>query len=296
MSDELLSLNLGQSQNTVKVHPIVPLSILEFTYRNYGQKVMGSLLGIVHSSYIEVTNCYAVPQEKTEKSEEFKLDANYHNLMYNHNTTVYPQESLVGAFVIESVNFENDLIHLTNFYSQKDVGFASQPGLSSPIILSIDPKLKSGSFNLKVLSYDKQLDMCKYASILPFKNIPVTVEFSDEKLHEIPQFIQTQSSEQVINTQFLQVGSVKALLTELLANLSTIQKKIQNIVDGKAESDDNLGKQVKKLLNFVPTISQEDFEKGLSKANQDAILISFVANLAKTQSLITEKLNQISIQ
>lgn len=116
---------------------------------------MGSLLGIVHSTYIEVTNCYAVPQERTEKGDDFKLDSNYHNIMYNHNTAVYPQESLVGAFVIESANFENDLIHLTNFYSQKDVGFASQPGLTSPIILSMDPKLKNNSFNLKVLSYDK---------------------------------------------------------------------------------------------------------------------------------------------
>jgi len=71
--------------------------------------------------------------------------------MYNHNIAVYPQESLVGAFVIDSANFENDLIHLTNFYSQKDVGFVSQPGNPSPLILSLDPKLKNGSFNLKVL-------------------------------------------------------------------------------------------------------------------------------------------------
>jgi len=33
---------------------------------------MGSLLGIVHSTYIEVTNCYAVPQEKGEKGEEVR--------------------------------------------------------------------------------------------------------------------------------------------------------------------------------------------------------------------------------
>lgn len=152
---------------------------------------MGSLLGIVHSTYIEVTNCYAVPQEKSEKGEEPKdyPDVKYHSIMYNHNIAVYPQESLVGAFVIDSANFENDLIHLTNFYSQKDVGFVSQPGHPSPLILSLDPKLKNGSFNLKVSSYDKQLDMCKFAGILPFKSIPVSVEFGDEKLNEIPQFV-----------------------------------------------------------------------------------------------------------
>lgn len=66
---------------------------------------------------------------------------------------------------------------------------------------------------------------------------------------------------------------------------------LNSLQDGKAEADDNLGKQIKRLLNFVPTISQEEFEKGLSKANQDALLITFVANLAKTQSLLTEKLN-----
>jgi len=34
---------------------------------------MGSLLGIVHSTFIEVTNCYAVPQEKSEKGEEVRI-------------------------------------------------------------------------------------------------------------------------------------------------------------------------------------------------------------------------------
>jgi len=37
---------------------------------------------------------------------------------------------------------------------------------------------------LKVSSYDKQLDMCKFAGILPFKSVPVSVEFGDEKLNE----------------------------------------------------------------------------------------------------------------
>lgn len=34
---------------------------------------MGSLLGIVHSTYIEVTNCYVVPLEKNDKGDDVNI-------------------------------------------------------------------------------------------------------------------------------------------------------------------------------------------------------------------------------
>ncbi|EGR30877.1 mov34 mpn pad-1 family protein, putative [Ichthyophthirius multifiliis] len=235
---------------------------------------MGSLLGIVHSSYIEITNCYSVPEKQQKEDQKQYLDTNYHNIMFNHNSSVYPQESLLGGFVTESERLESDLINLSNFYSQKEVGFVTQPGLVSPLILSIDPKLKNNNFNLKVLSYDKQLDLCQFCGILPFKNISVNVEFSEEKLNE---------------------ENVQQLLKELDQNLIVIQKKVQDIVNRNAESDENLGKQIKRLLNFIPNLGQQEYQKSLEKTNQDVLLVQVLSNLAKTQTLITEKLNQVSI-
>ena len=57
----------------VKVQPVVYLSILDhFVRRNEGQdRVIGTLLGSVVGSVIEVTNCFPVPH--IENDEQVRL-------------------------------------------------------------------------------------------------------------------------------------------------------------------------------------------------------------------------------
>jgi len=64
MSEDITILELGNTSSfEVKIHPSVPLSILEYFYRKKKPIVTGTLLGLVYPSYIEITNCYAVPYE-----------------------------------------------------------------------------------------------------------------------------------------------------------------------------------------------------------------------------------------
>ena len=61
MTDEF-NINLGNSASyKINVHPLVPLSILEFFYRKKGNKVAGTLLGTISPNSIDITNCFAVP-------------------------------------------------------------------------------------------------------------------------------------------------------------------------------------------------------------------------------------------
>ena len=62
MSEELSTLELGVNKSfEFKVHPSVPLAILEYYYRKKTSIVVGTLLGIIMPNHIEITNCYAVP-------------------------------------------------------------------------------------------------------------------------------------------------------------------------------------------------------------------------------------------
>jgi hypothetical protein len=44
-----------------RVHPSVPIAVLESYYRRKTDHSVGTLLGVVYPNHIEITNCFAVP-------------------------------------------------------------------------------------------------------------------------------------------------------------------------------------------------------------------------------------------
>ena len=71
MSEDLTTLELGINTNyDYRLHPSVPLAILELYYRRRTKSIAGTLLGIIYSNHIDITNCYAVPLLTTEEDDD----------------------------------------------------------------------------------------------------------------------------------------------------------------------------------------------------------------------------------
>lgn len=71
MSEEITTLELGFNTNyDYRLHPSVPLSILELYYRRKTKNIAGTLLGIIYPNHIDITNCYAVPLLTTEDDDD----------------------------------------------------------------------------------------------------------------------------------------------------------------------------------------------------------------------------------
>lgn len=71
MSEDITNLELGfNSTYEYKLHPSVPLSILDLYYRQKGVKIAGTLLGIIYPNHIDITNCYAVPLQTSDENDE----------------------------------------------------------------------------------------------------------------------------------------------------------------------------------------------------------------------------------
>jgi len=77
MSEELSTLELGTySLTNYRIHPSVPLQMLEFFYRKTSTYMVGTLLGRIESTHIDITDCYMVPFLEENIDEDDQDDQN----------------------------------------------------------------------------------------------------------------------------------------------------------------------------------------------------------------------------
>ena len=77
MSEELTTIELGNHTiMSYRIHPSVVLQMMEFYYRNTEQYLVGTLLGHIDYTHIDITNCYAVPFVDANKVEDRDEDIN----------------------------------------------------------------------------------------------------------------------------------------------------------------------------------------------------------------------------
>lgn len=79
-----LTLPVGVTENTVKVHPVVLFTICDAYIRiNEGQpRVIGTLLGKVGDGVIDIRNCYAVPHSEFNEQVRIHHLSEYQTLIY----------------------------------------------------------------------------------------------------------------------------------------------------------------------------------------------------------------------
>lgn len=64
-----LTLPIGATENSVRVHPVVLFTICDsYIRRNEGQeRVIGTLLGTIGDGIVDIKNCYAVPHSEANE-------------------------------------------------------------------------------------------------------------------------------------------------------------------------------------------------------------------------------------
>jgi len=78
-----LTLPVGATENSVRVHPVVLFTICDaYIRRSEGQeRVIGTLLGSISDGVVDIKNCYAVPHSETE---QVRLDISPHSAASSH--------------------------------------------------------------------------------------------------------------------------------------------------------------------------------------------------------------------
>mmetsp|Transcript_21250 Transcript_21250/g.24693 ORF Transcript_21250/g.24693 Transcript_21250/m.24693 type:complete len:302 (+) Transcript_21250:50-955(+) len=300
MSDEITTLELGSyTPMTYKIHPSVSLQIMDALYRKTTRFVVGTLLGRIESTYIEITNCYPVVlseyrDDEESKIEELDVDPSYNAKMLELNKKIYPHEVVVGWFSdLSELDFDAVKIH--EFYSTKQSGFVGKPHVfTNPLIILVKLFGENNVFNMK--GYINQpLSFCK-DSIKVFQEITLSHDFEENKNKVSPLWSDNQStSTSATENPFdlINLDNLEDQLKDTLKQIERLQEFVKKVNSGKEEADPEIGKSIKKLISLIPNISATQFKDSLAKYRQDVMMIMYLTNLANSQVLLSEKLNKI---
>lgn len=191
----------------------------------------------------------------------------------------------------------SSLIH--EFYA----GECEDTIVDSPIHLVVDTSLVEDTISLKAyVSSAVVIDGEPLANL--FHELKLVLKSSESERIVLDQMIQSLSKgngeeEEEENTAVNKVNNdkgggesnLKHSMEKLLSMLETASEYIEKVVDGKAEADDAIGRQIADTLSSVPRIRPEMFDKMYNDSLQDLLMVTYLSNITRTQLNISEKLN-----
>ncbi|EIN10505.1 Mov34-domain-containing protein [Punctularia strigosozonata HHB-11173 SS5] len=260
----------------VTVHPVALFSILDHYLRRTDaqERVIGTLLGFRTDNEIEIRSSFAVLHSET--AEQVAVDMEYHQTMYDLHHKVHPKETIVGWYSTGS-NLNTYSALIQNFYTQETTPHQAihlalntgteedtQPGvqayISSPV--GVQPKPENCVFvpvpcELRFTPAERSgFDLLASASDSPTE--PIT------DLEQLEAAIKTVSS----------------MLDRVLAY-------VRSVLSGEVKGDAAIGRYLMDTLGA----STEDLEKGgFNTALQDTLMVSYLANLVRSQAEISARL------
>lgn len=294
-------LNDAQAVNSVVVHPLVLLSILDHhTRRQEGAgRVIGTLLGRRDGDKVEVTNCFAVPH--AERDEEVAIGKDFNRQMLALHLRANRNETVVGwyatAFPTEDGEDSSNscLANTSSLIHEFYTGECEDAAMDSPVHLVVDTSLVNDSVALK--GY--------ISSAVTLNGEPLANMF-----HEVRLLLKSSESERIVVDEMIRsmggdangnaneekkeesTNSLQVSMEKLLEMLETASDYVGKVVDGTLDADDAIGNQIADTLSSIPRIRPEVFDKMFSDSMQDLLMVSYLSNITKTQLTIAEKLNQ----
>ena len=100
--------------------------------------VVGTLLGTLDGSLVEIQSCFAVPQFYEQGT--LVIDNEYMLKMMKFHKKVNPKEGLVGMYISQKVIDEHGM-SLISYFSRLFQNEKKKTVVSQPLIMLVDPTL-----------------------------------------------------------------------------------------------------------------------------------------------------------
>jgi len=90
-----------------------------------------------------------------------------------------------------------------------------------------------------------------------------------------------------------ELDSLVSSLQRLLKLLDTVNNYVDDVVAGKRESDEALGRQIADALSSVPALSIDRLRGGLDTTIKDTLMVTYLSQLATVHLKIAERISQL---
>jgi len=268
----------------VRVHPVVLFQIAD-AYERRSQdnhRVIGTLVGSVDKQSVEVTNCFCVPHKEYE--ERVEADLQYAQDMFDLNKKVAPQEALVGWFATGSeITSHSALIH--DYYARET---------KDPIHLTVDTTLQSGKLGLKAYVF-VPIGVPGATSGSMFTPIPVEITAYDPEITGLDLLHKTKSNKLRQVAPSPDLSRVSEGIEKLEIMLNAVIQYVEGVLSGRERPDNSVGRKLLDLVNSVPKMNPDEFEKMVNSNMKDLLMVIYLTQLTKTQLALHEKLASVSV-
>ena len=167
MAADLPNLNFGLNVKPLhcSLHPTIVPNILDhFLRRPTDQKsVVGTLLGSVDGTQVDIQTCFSVPLAEDEESG-LVVDKDYLLKMLNFHRKVNSKEGLIGLY-LSGQKLNEMAVYLYKYYQDLSRDKKNKAMLPSPLIMLIDPTMQGNRLSIKVsylLQYKRAIAVMNY--------------------------------------------------------------------------------------------------------------------------------------
>lgn len=262
---------------TVAVHPIVLLSVVDHYYRlakETSRRVVGALLGEIVDDKIDVTNCYALPFEEDQKDKKvWFVDHVYSEQMLEMFQKINHREKIVGWYSSGPKIRPHDI----------EINEVFRKYCASPVFVIINVQEKTEALGLPAESYTMKEEVdadghliktfCKLNTVIE-ASIPeeIGVEFM---LKDINDSSRIGSMSKVANDK---VMSFKALLERL----NQIREYLNKVVNNKIPLNPQIIYNIQEIFNYLPNFENENVIKAYSVQTNNNYLVLYLTWVVKS--------------
>ncbi|CAJ2653333.1 eukaryotic translation initiation factor 3 subunit F-like [Trifolium pratense] len=259
-----------------KVHPLVIFNICDSYVRrpDQAERVIGTLLGsVLPDGTVDIRNSYA--DLHNEIGDQVLLDIEYHQNMLLSHQKVNPKEVIVGWYSTGlGVTGGSALIH--DFYSRE---------VSNPIHLTVDTGFANGEGTIKAY-VSNNLSLGDQQIAAQFQEIPLDLRMVEAERIGFDNLKST-----YVDKIPSELEGMEASMTHLLALIDDTYKYVDDVVEGRVDPDNKIGKCISDAVGSLPKIPSSAFHKLVDDSLEDHLLMLYLSSITRTQLSLAEKLN-----
>ena len=267
------------SFDTVAVHPIVLLSVVDHYYRlakETSRRVIGALLGeyISIDNKIDVTNCYALPFEEDPKDKKvWFVDHIFSESMFEMFQKINHKEKIVGWYSSGPKIRPHDI----------EINEVFKKYCENPVFVIIDVQEKSESLGIPTESYIMKEEVDADGQLVKtFFKLHTTIEAS------LPEEIGVEFMLRDINDTN-RVGSISKVAQDkimsfkaLIKRLNEIKEYLKKVLDEKIPTNPQIIYNIQEIFNHLPNFETENVIKAMSIQTNNNYLVLYLSWIVKT--------------